>query len=194
MFAFLTEFCFLDILRFCPGVLGLLRLPVQVGTEAPECCRGQAREPVHCQHPAVYWADIVQRIVRFPLPQVTELSEAQFLWLQKRENVQSDLFFLSKVNKHILFTVCALTFTLAVVVRGTWPVALPYSRFSCTACAPTSAEKAVARWRRSSVFCGGIFSSRANVSEVKRGSRICGRAKFRRQECDARSNCKQDVK
>lgn len=57
-------------------------------------------------------------------------------------------------------------------------MAVPYSRFSCTACKPTSAEKAVARWRRSRVFCGGMLSSRASVSEVKRGSRICGRSRF----------------
>lgn len=74
----------------------------------------------------------------------------------------------------------ALTFTLAVVVRGTWPVAFPYSRFSCAAWVPIRAEKAVARWRRSKVFCGGIFNSRAKVSELKRGSRIYERA-FRQQ-------------
>lgn len=69
------------------------------------------------------------------------------------------------------------TFTLAVVVRGTWPEALAYSLFSCAAWPPTRAEKAVARWRRKSVFWGGIFNSRANVSELKRGSRIWGGAK-----------------
>lgn len=74
------------------------------------------------------------------------------------------------------FLKCDLTFTLAVVVRGMWPVALPYSRFSCMAWGPTSAEKAVARWRRSKVFWGGIFNSRAKVSELKRGSRIYGKA------------------
>lgn len=70
-----------------------------------------------------------------------------------------------------------LTFTLAVVVSGTWPVALPYSRFSCMAWGPTRAAKAVARWRRSKVFCGGIFKSSAKVSELKRGSKIYKRTK-----------------
>lgn len=109
MFAFLTDFCFLDISRFCPGVLGLLRLPVQVGTEAPECCRGQAREPVHRQHPAVYWADIVQRIIRFPLPQVTELSEAQFLWLQKKRecSIRSVFFFIKSKQTHFIHSLCS---------------------------------------------------------------------------------------
>lgn len=75
----------------------------------------------------------------------------------------------------------ALTFTLAVVVRGTWPVALPYSRFSCVAWCPTRAAKAVARWRRSKVFCGGIFNSSAKVSELKRGSSIYGRAYWQKK-------------
>lgn len=71
-----------------PHLLPLLRLSVQTGAEAPKCCRGQARNPIHCQGSTVYWADIVRRFIWFPLSEVTELGEAQLLGLktQKRSN------------------------------------------------------------------------------------------------------------
>lgn len=91
------------------------------------------------------------------------------------------ILFKKKKKKQSLYSLRGgvLTFTLAVVVRGMWPVALAYSLFSCATWIPTRAEKAVARWRRNRVFWGGIFNSRARVSELKRGSRICGGAKGR---------------
>lgn len=179
LFILLLLFFVAISLSFDPHMLLSLSLSVQIGAKAPECCRRQAWDPIHCQSSTVYWADIVRRFIRFPLSEMTELCEAQLLWLktQKVKPVNKEFWFYScNNNRTFWFSDCALTLTLAVVVRGTWPVALPYSRFSCVAWAPTRAEKAVARWRRSKVFCGGIFNSRAKVSELKRGSRIYGRA------------------
>lgn len=68
-------------LSFYP-LLPPLSLSVQAGAEAPKCCRGQARNPIHCQCSAVYWADVVRRFIRFPLSEVAELGEAQLLWLK----------------------------------------------------------------------------------------------------------------
>ena len=65
-----------------PHLLPLLRLSGQDGAEGPEPCIRSMRDPIHCKTPAVYGADIISRLVRFPLPQVTELGEAQLLRLQ----------------------------------------------------------------------------------------------------------------
>ena len=140
-------------------------------------CGGQARNSIHCKCSTVCWADVVCRFIRFPLSEMTELGEAQLLWLETQKCQMNDKLFwcyAAATSAEYLdwLILIVLTFTLAVVVRGTWPVALPYSRFSCMAWCPTRAAKAVARWRRSKVFCGGIFKSRAKVSELKRGSRI----------------------
>lgn len=66
-------------LSFYPHLLPPLSLSVQAGAEAPKCCRGHARNPIHCQCSAVNWADIV--LIRFPLSEVTELGESQLLRL-----------------------------------------------------------------------------------------------------------------
>lgn len=65
-----------------PSFVQPLSLSVQLGADALECCRVRAGKPVRCQSSTVYWADIVCRFIRFPLPQVTELGEAQLLWLK----------------------------------------------------------------------------------------------------------------
>lgn len=64
------------------------------------------------------------------------------------------------------------TLTLAVMLIGEYPAASVYSLFSCWDCAPTRLLKLVVRWRLSSVFWGGMFSSMASVSELNRGSNI----------------------
>lgn len=87
-----VKLLFLAILSTCPHLLPLLNRSVQAGTEAPKCCIGQAWNPINRQSSTVYWADIVQRFVRFPLSQVTELGETQLLrlktWEEKEEKFQ----------------------------------------------------------------------------------------------------------
>lgn len=73
-------------LSFYAHLLPPLSLSVQAGAEAPKCCRGQARNPIHCQRSAVYRADIVRRFIRFPLSEVAELGEAELLWLQTQKS------------------------------------------------------------------------------------------------------------
>lgn len=73
---------FRAIVRASLHLLLFLCLSVQVAAEAPECCRGQTRNSIHCQRATVCWTDVVQRVVRFPLSQVAELGEAQLLGLK----------------------------------------------------------------------------------------------------------------
>lgn len=67
-------------------LLLFLSLSVQVAAEAPEGCRGQTRNSIHCQGATICWTDIVQRVARFPLSQVTELGEAQLLGLKSHKH------------------------------------------------------------------------------------------------------------
>lgn len=66
------------------------------------------------------------------------------------------------------------------MLSGVYPATSVYSLFSCWACAPTKLLKLVVRWRLSSVFWGGIFSSMASVSELNRGSSICVKGRILR--------------
>lgn len=73
---------------------------------------------------------------------------------------------------HSSFLTAVPTRTLAVVVRGVYAADSMISLFSCCASGPINTLKLVVRWRRRRVFWGGIFRSMANVSPLKRGSRI----------------------
>lgn len=55
------------------------------GAEAFESCGGRRRAAVRRHSSGVHGADVVQRIVLFPLPEVAELSEAQLLWLEEED-------------------------------------------------------------------------------------------------------------
>lgn len=102
--AVFIKLLFWAIMSSCPHLLPLLSLSVQVGTEAPKCYRGQARNPIHCQRSTVYWADIVQRFIRFPLSEVTELGETQLLWLKTQEkfNPLINHFYLMLQQPHLI--------------------------------------------------------------------------------------------
>lgn len=94
-------------------VLLLVRLPG--GAEAFESCGGRRRAAVQHQSSSVHGADVIQRIVLFPLPEVAELSEAQLLWLEVKDDQRS----LKTEAKDLKSQGGGFTFTLAVVVRGT---------------------------------------------------------------------------
>lgn len=59
----------------------------------PERRRGHSGNTVDCLCSAVYWADILRRFVRFSLSEVTELCEAQLLWLKTvQANIKSLMY------------------------------------------------------------------------------------------------------
>lgn len=67
----------------CLHLVLLVRL--SGGAEAFQSCGGRRRAAVHRQSASVHGADVIQRIVLFPLPEVAELSEAQLLWLEAKD-------------------------------------------------------------------------------------------------------------
>lgn len=94
-------------------LLLLVHLSVDVGAETFESCGGWRGAAVRPRRSGVHGADVVQRIVLFPLPEVAELSEAQLLWLEARKHLKHPSRPKPAVSGGVF------TLTLAVVVRGT---------------------------------------------------------------------------